>query len=133
MIQLPVAKRTERIGVTMQYALLFYETDAQFASRDHGPDQQAYWGAWRSYIDEISASGIVRGGAGLLPPESATSLRIREGQRHVQDGPFAILKEQLAGFFLVEVDDIDAALAWAAKAPCAPFGSVEVRPTLPPM
>lgn len=115
----------------MQYALLFYETDKQFATRDHGPDTQGYWGAWRSYIDEIFASGIVRGGEGLLAPEAATSLRIRDGQRHVQDGPFAAMKEQLAGFFVIEVADIDAALAWAAKAPCAAFAGVEVRPTLP--
>ena len=117
----------------MQYAILFYETDKQFASRDHGPEQAEYWGAWRSYIAEMQNSGVVRGGEGLLAPSTATTLRIRDGKRHVQDGPFADIKEQLAGFFVVEVPDIDAALVWAAKAPCAPFGSVEVRPTLPRM
>jgi hypothetical protein len=117
----------------MQYALLFYETDQQFTSRDQGGEQQTYWGAWKAYIDEIGASGIVRGGEGLLAPAAATSLRIRDGQNHVQDGPFANAKEQLGGFFVIEVADIDAALAWAAKAPCAPFGGVEVRPTLPRM
>lgn len=114
----------------MQYAILFYETDAEFATRDHTDEGAAYWGAWRSYIDDITASGIVRGGAGLLGPETATTIRLKGGERHVQDGPFAAAKEQLAGFFLVEVPDIDAALAWAGKAPCAPIG-VEVRPTLP--
>jgi hypothetical protein len=115
----------------MQYALLFYETEMQYTTRDHSPETEAYWGAWKTYVDEISASGIVRGGEGLLGPETATSLRIRDGKNQVQDGPFADAKEQLAGFFVIEVDDIDAALGWAAKAPCAPFGGVEVRPTLP--
>ncbi|MCX5497593.1 YciI family protein [Kaistia dalseonensis] len=90
-------------------------------------------GRLAAYIDEISASGVARSGAGLLAPETGTSLRIRDGQNQVQDGPFASAKEQLAGFFVIEVDDIDAALAWAAKAPCAPVGGVEVRPTLPSM
>ncbi len=114
----------------MQYAILFYETDAEFATRDHATESAAYWGAWRSYVGEIGASGIVRGGAGLLAPATATTVRLKDGERHVQDGPFAAAKEQLAGFFLVEVPDIDVALAWAAKAPSAHHG-VEVRPTLP--
>ena len=113
----------------MQYAILFYETETEFATRDHDAEGAAYWGAWKAYVDEISASGIVRGGAGLLGPETATTLRISGGERHVQDGPFAAAKEQLAGFFVIEVDDLDTALAWAGKAPCAPIG-VEVRPTL---
>lgn len=113
----------------MQYAILFYETDKEFATRDHDAEGAAYWGAWRSFVDEITASGVVRGGAGLLGPETATTIRLADGRKHVQDGPFAAAKEQLAGFFLIEVPDIDAALAWAAKAPCAPIG-VEVRPTL---
>ncbi|MCX5572152.1 MULTISPECIES: YciI family protein [Kaistia] len=117
----------------MQYALLFYETEAQFTTRDHGPETQAYWGAWKTYVDEISAAGIVRGGEGLLGPQTATSLRIRGGSSQIQDGPFADTKEQLAGFFVIEVADIDAALGWATKAPCAPYGGVEVRPTLPRM
>lgn len=115
----------------MQYALFFYETEKQYTTSDHSPETEAYWGAWKAYVDDISASGIVRGGEGLLGPDTATSLRIRGGQNLVQDGPFADTKEQLAGFFVIEVADIDAALVWAAKAPCAPYGGVEIRPTLP--
>lgn len=115
----------------MQYAILFYETEQNFATRDQGAGKSDYWGAWRAYIDEIVASGVVRGGAGLHAPGAATTIRLKDGQRHVQDGPFAAAKEQLGGFFLIEVPDIDAALAWAAKSPCAPTGGVEVRPTLP--
>jgi len=117
----------------MQYALLFYENSQQFTTREHDPETIAYWGAWKAYVEDISASGIVRGGEGLLGPETATSLRIRDGQHQVQDGPFADAKEQLGGFFIIEVDDLDAAISWAAKAPCAPYGGVEIRPTLTTM
>jgi hypothetical protein len=72
-------------------------------------------------------------GDGLQGPMLATTLRVIDGKRHVQDGPFADTKEQLGGYFVIEVPDLDAALDWAAKAPCALTGSVEVRPVLPPM
>ena len=60
-------------------------------------------------------------------------MRIRDGKRIVQDGPFADTKEQLGGYFVIEVPDLDAALEWAARAPSAACASVEVRPVLPPM
>jgi hypothetical protein len=60
-------------------------------------------------------------------------LRVRDGKRHVQDGPFADTKEQLAGYFIIEAPDLDAALEWAARSPSAAYASVEVRPVLPPM
>ena len=113
----------------MQYAVLFYETDADFSRRD----DPAYWGAWGAYVQAIQDSGIVVAGAGLQPPATATTIRLRDGKRHVQDGPFADSKEQLAGFFIVEVADLDAALEWAARAPSSASGSTEVRPRLPPM
>jgi hypothetical protein len=70
-------------------------------------------------------------GDGLEGPVLATTLRVRDGKRVVQDGPFADTKEALGGYFVIEVPDLDAALAWAAKAPCVHDGSVEVRPVLP--
>ena len=72
-------------------------------------------------------------GNGLQPPHTATSVRVRDGKRQVQDGPFADSKEQLAGYFIVEVPDLDVALDWAARAPSASYASVEVRPVVPPM
>ena len=115
----------------MQYMLMFYETGNDFASRG---DQRAtdYWAGWRAYVQALSESGVVRAGSGLQPGAAATSLRLRNAKREIQDGPFADTKEQLGGFFVIEVADLDAALAWAAKAPCAASGGVEVRPTLPP-
>ncbi|TXT20448.1 MAG: YCII-related protein, partial [Gallionellaceae bacterium] len=72
------------------------------------------------------------GGAGLQPPETATTLRLRDGQRRVQDGPFADVKEQLGGFFIIEAPNLDAALEWAARFPQRPGQAVEVRPNLQP-
>lgn len=72
-------------------------------------------------------------GDGLHGPHAATTLRIRDGKRTVEDGPFADTREQPGGYFVIEVPDLDAALDWAAKAPSALTASVEERPVLPPM
>jgi hypothetical protein len=72
----------------------------------------------------------VKGGAGLLPPHAATTLRVRSGKRIVADGPYADTKEQLGGFFLIEAETLDAALDWAAQCPAAQRGAVEVRPVI---
>lgn len=117
----------------MQYMIIFSETEAEFAQRTDPQLSGAYWGAWGAYIGALQASGIVLSGNGLQPPHTATTVRVRDGKRHVQDGPFADSKEQLAGYFIVEVPDLDTALDWAARAPSASYASVEVRPVLPPM
>ena len=117
----------------MQYMIIFSETEAEFAQRTDPQLSGAYWGAWGAYIGALQASGIVLSGNGLQPPHTATSVRVRDGKRQVQDGPFADSKEQLAGYFIVEVPDLDVALDWAARAPSASYASVEVRPVLPPM
>ncbi len=72
-------------------------------------------------------------GAGLQPPETATTLKFRDDQRIVQDGPYADTKEQLGGFIMINVPDLDAALDWAARCPRTPGRVLEVRPNLPPM
>lgn len=115
----------------MQYMIMFYETPEDFGRRQ--TDSQVYWGSWASYIRVLQEAGIVRSGAGLQPPELATTVRMRDGVRQVQDGPFPETKEQLGGFFVVDVPTLDDALQWAARAPCAATGGVEVRPELPPM
>jgi hypothetical protein len=117
----------------MQYMIIFSETEAEFAQRTDPQLSGAYWGAWGAYIGALQASGIVLSGNGLQPPHTATTVRVRDGKRHVQDGPFADSKEQLAGYFIIEVPDLDTALDWAARAPSASYASVEVRPVLPPM
>ena len=116
----------------MQYMLMFYVTPDDLAK--YGDERaEAHKASWMAYVGAVYESGAVVSGDGLLPPSTATTLRVRGDKRQVQDGPFADSKEQLAGFFLVEVPDVDTALAWAARSPAAAAGSVEVRPVLPPM
>lgn len=116
----------------MQYMMIFTETSAQFAEREHPEKAPAYWGAWNAYIGALAASGVVVNGDGLQGPHTATTVRVRDGKRQVQDGPFADTKESLAGYFVIEVPDLDAALEWAARAPSAAYASVEVRPVMLP-
>lgn len=116
----------------MQFALIVYETAADFARRSDPATVEAHMAAYFAYSEALRHAGAAVGGAGLLPPWTATTVRVRDGARAVQDGPFADTKEQLGGFFLIDVPDLDAALAWAARCPAAGTGSVEVRPLLPP-
>jgi len=117
----------------MQYMLMMYETDTELSRRDQPAEAGKYWGSWTAYIEALNQAGIVVNGNGLQPPQTATTLRITSGKRHVQDGPFAETREQLGGYFVIEVKNLDEALEWAARAPCASAGGVEVRPVLPPM
>ncbi|HEX8121504.1 MAG TPA: YciI family protein [Solirubrobacteraceae bacterium] len=94
------------------------------------PEGQANRKAWLSLTDEMDAAGILLGGDALQPHTTATTLRVRDGETLLTDGPFAETKETLAGFYLLDVADLDAATAWAARMPIAPYGSVELRPVL---
>lgn len=114
----------------MKYTILIYENPAEFAART-GPDAEAYWGGWQAYTEALVTAGVMVGGNGLMPPSAGTTLRVRDGQRQVHDGPFADTKEQLGGYYVIEVADLDAALEWAARCPALPNGVVEVRPVLP--
>jgi hypothetical protein len=117
---------------TMEYLILAMETDAAFEARDDPERAADYWASWTGYIDALTASGVLTSAAGLRPPWTATTVRRGDGAAVVQDGPFADSKEQLGGFFVIEVPDLDAALKWAALCPALADGSVEVRPVLPP-
>jgi hypothetical protein len=114
----------------MQFALLIFETPEAFATRK-APESNPYLGAWRAYHKALVEAGIYVGGDPLEVPETGTTVRLVEGKRHVQDGPFADTKEQLAGFLVLELSSLDAALDWAARCPAASAGAVEVRPLAP--
>ena len=114
----------------MQFALLIFESPEAFATRK-APESNPYLGAWRAYYKTIVEAGIYVGGDPLEVPETATTVRVMEGKRRVQDGPFADTKEQLAGFLILELSSLDAALDWAARCPAASTGAVEVRPLAP--
>jgi hypothetical protein len=114
----------------MQFMIMAYEDEEAFASRSDERAEQ-YYGAWNAYVQAISESGIVVSGAGLQAPATATTVQLRGGERQVQDGPYADSKEQLGGFFVVDVPDLDEALRWAARCPAAEYATVEVRPVMP--
>jgi hypothetical protein len=117
----------------MQFMLMLNEDRTEFDKRDPDhPANASYWGAWGAYIAALNESGVVVAGAGLEPPTTATTVRMNAGDRLVQDGPYADSKEQLGGYFVIDVDDLDAALDWAARSPAAENGSVEVRPVMLP-
>ncbi len=113
--------------------LLLNETADDFAARTDPERSQAYWGGWTAFIGAMAQAGVIVKGDGLQSPHAATTLRLKDDRRLVEDGPMADTKEQLGGYFVIEVADLDAALDWAAQAPCARTASVEVRPVLPPM
>jgi hypothetical protein len=111
----------------MQYAMLIYETPEAFESRKNG-DDDPYLGAWRAYHKALVAAGVYIDGTPLHVPDTGTTVRLKDGRRHIQDGPYADTKEQLAGFSILELPSLDAALDWAARCPAAAVGAVEVRP-----
>ena len=115
----------------MRYLIMATETEDAFGARQDPDRAGPYWAAWSEYIAALTDSGDLVAAGGLQPPSAATTVRRRDGRRLVQDGPFADTKEQLGGYFVVEVPDLDAALAWADRCPSAGYASVEVRPLLP--
>jgi hypothetical protein len=109
----------------MKYILLVHESAESTAARRDPAEMQA---AGRAYGEALRAAGVFIAGAGLGSPQTATMVSVRDGKRHVQDGPSAETKEFLAGFAIIEVPNLDAALEWAARHPSASHAKVEVRP-----
>jgi hypothetical protein len=107
----------------MKYALLVYQSQEAFNRRDH-----AAMAAGRAYGEALQAAGVLVGGAGLESPQTATTVSVRDGKRQVHDGPYAETKEYLAGFGIIDVPDLDAALEWAARHPAVGYSKVEIRP-----
>jgi len=110
--------------------MLIYESPEAFAARK-SDRSDPYTGAWRAYYKAMVEAGVYVGGDPLQVPDTGTTIRIEDGKRHVQDGPYADAKEQLGGFTILEVPSLDAALGWAARCPAASYGAVEVRPLAP--
>jgi hypothetical protein len=112
----------------MQYVMLIYETPADFEARKPA-EREPYVAAWRAYYRAlVEAGAYVAGGAPLEEPDTGTTIRLKDGRRHVQDGPFAETKDQLGGFMILNLGSLDDALEWAARCPAAATGAVEVRP-----
>ncbi len=115
----------------MKYMMLIYETPESFARRSHPSDNEPNIGAWRLYYRAMVDAGIYVAGNPLQEPEMGTTVRIKSGKRSIQDGPYADTKEQLAGFIILELPSLDAAIDWASRCPAAAIGAVEVRPLAP--
>lgn len=94
-------------------------------SRD---DMAAMYAAHAAYGEAMQQAGVMRGGAELKPTSTATTVRFDGGTPRTLDGPFAETKEQLGGYYLIEVDDLEQAIAWAEKMPGMSSGAVEIRP-----
>ena len=114
----------------MQFALLIYHTPEEFDMRNSDYTDPGF-GAWRAYYKALVEAKVYVGANALELPETGTTVRVKDGKRRVQDGPYADTKEQLAGFIILELPSVDAALEWAARCPVAAGGAVEVRPLAP--
>ena len=108
----------------MQYLLLIYD-DEKVRARDPRPEELT--NEYRVLVGELTRDQIYLGGNPLQQTSTASSVRVRDGKTHVTDGPFAETREQLGGYFLIEVPDMEAARAIAARLPGARNGTVEVR------
>jgi hypothetical protein len=114
----------------MQYLLLIYGHEDQFDKMSPA-EQKKIDQEYMEFSKSIAGSGHLRGGNELDRISKAKTVRVRQGKRSVLDGPFAETKEQLGGYYLVEANDFDEALALAARIPSARWGSIEVRPIIP--
>lgn len=114
----------------MKYMLVIYEDPSDVARRE-GEQAKAYWEGWKAYGAALREAGVLVGGAALQPIVTATTLRLKDGKRHVQDGPYAETKDEFAGYYTLDVASVDQALQWAAKCPALAKGAVEVRPLVP--
>jgi hypothetical protein len=113
----------------MKYMLLIHDEEARIA-RASEAERTAFMTEYRKLIDELKATGTYQMGSQLQPTSTATSVRLRDGKRTITDGPFAETREQLGGYFLVDVADLDEAIAIASRIPSVHFGTIEVRPVV---
>ena len=110
----------------MQYLLLIYENEANRQSVDRSKMNEEYGKFTKSIIE----SGNFKGGDGLQPTSTATTVRVKDGKPVTTHGPFAETREALLGYYAIEAKDLDQALAIAARVPSAKIGSIEVRPVM---
>jgi hypothetical protein len=108
-----------------QYLLLLY---ADEPNRVEHHARESEMQRWNEYTESLREAGVMLGANRLLPVAAATTVRLRDGQSEIVDGPFATTKELLGGYYLLECSDLDEALGHAARCPLARYGSVEVRP-----
>jgi hypothetical protein len=111
----------------MQYFLMAYVHEDGWSKLTKAQQEQGV-AAYTAYAEALTKAGVLKGSNRLQPSSAATTVRVADGKPQVLDGPFADSKEQLGGYFIVDVADLDAAISWAARCPAASHGVVEVRP-----
>src|SRR3982074_1162943 len=111
----------------MKYILMDYVNEAGWPVLTDA-EKEHWLGAYIAYVEAMKKAGVLRNSKGLEPTSAATTVRVANGKTQVLDGPYADSKEQLGGFHIIDVPDLDAAIAWAARSPTALHGVVEVRP-----
>lgn len=111
----------------MQYVLLDYVREQGWHQLTR--DEQKQWlGAYRAYMQAMADAGVLKHSAGLQPAATATTVRTSTNKHQILDGPYTDSKEQLGGFHIIDVPDLDAAISWASRSPTSLHGVVEVRP-----
>jgi len=113
----------------MKFLAIIYNDESMYANATP-EDIAATFQAHGEFGEAAGQAGVLVGGEGLEPTATATTVRVRDGERMLTDGPYAETKEQLGGYYLLECKDLDDALAWAARIPEAKSGAVEVRPVM---
>jgi hypothetical protein len=111
----------------MRYMLLIYGDESGWGTLSEA-DQQTEMAKWFAYTEEMQKAGVSTQGDALQPTATATTVRDNGGEPLVTDGPFAETKEQLGGYYLLDVADLDEAIKWAHKCPGAKYGKIELRP-----
>lgn len=111
----------------MQYLLMLYVDQAGWSKLTPAEQEQGV-AAYSAYTGALTKAGVLQGANRLRPTTAATTVRLANGKAQVLDGPYAESKEQLGGYYLIDVPDLDAAISWAARCPAASHGVVEVRP-----
>ena len=113
----------------MRYMMLIY-SDETGSDQVSEAELAEVMNAYNAFGEEARAAGVMLGGEGLHPTTTATTVRLRDGKVSTTDGPFAETKEALGGFYLLECQNLDEAIQWAARIPGAKAGSVEIRPVM---
>ena len=111
----------------MKYVLLIYSNEKQMQDRPQA-DHEKLLGAYRAYGEAMAKAGVMVGADRLRPTDASTTVKVANGKTQVLNGPYAESREQLGGYFMIDVPDIDAAISWASRCPGASHGAVEVRP-----
>ncbi len=113
----------------MQYLLLLYSAESDLPKPETDEFGQLMAG-FEAFTEEVQSKGFMKGGEGLQPLSTATTVRVRNGKTECIDGPFAETKEALGGYYLLDVESLDEAIEYAAKIPTVVYGSVEIRPIM---